>query len=246
MENNKAIIETQEGRACNMSTLIVIPARMASERLPYKPLLVAGGSTLIQHVYDRAKSTKADHVVVTSEDDEIENYCKDSGITFVRSYGSGNYPTGTHRCAGVITVVRGYDVIINWQVDEVELDPEVVDRLIDACHRSQLIWTVVADHTEWENDENQVKVRVAESEFAIDFSRKWFPLAKFHVGVYAYPGHILSVLGNMKTTELSRTESLEQLAWLEAVWRIQTISIPWVPLSINTPEDLKQFEKMYA
>ena len=63
-------------------TLIVIPARMDSSRLPGKPLLMAGGKAMIHHVYDRAKVTIADEVIITSGDTEIANYCDVHNLRF--------------------------------------------------------------------------------------------------------------------------------------------------------------------
>ena len=109
--------------------------------------------------------------------------------------------------------------------------------------------TLVADVTGYRDqmlseDPNQVKVAVAESGEALWFSRAPMRGSKLHCGVYLFTAEILRMMGWAPTTELSRTESLEQLAWLEYGYRIHTTQIEKLPLSINTPEDFEKFKQI--
>lgn len=113
-----------------MSVVIVIPARLASTRLPEKMLLAKTGWPLIRHTYEQAsKALKADKVLVATDDNRIFDVVKAFGAEVVMT--SPYHPTGTDRLAEVATkYLKDSDLIINVQGDEPELAPENIDRLI--------------------------------------------------------------------------------------------------------------------
>ena len=114
-----------------MSTLIVIPARYGSSRLPGKPLLAQTGKYLIQHTYEQAARSIADRVVVATDDRWIEAAVKSFGGEVVMT--SPDHETGTTRVAEVAHQTDA-EIIVNLQGDEPEIDPRSIDRLIE-CHR---------------------------------------------------------------------------------------------------------------
>ncbi len=232
-------------------TIIVIPARMGGERLPGKPMLRAGGKPLVRWTYERAKRTKADHVMVATPDEEISDYCVRYQMNYVMT--RPDHPTGTARCLEAVSKMRKdvrMDVLVNWQVDEPLAEPHDVDRLIDLAKFSPCIATLVApfcdqnippERDDW-YDSNVIKAAVADNGRAFWFSRAPLRGAKLHCGIYAFSVRILGLVEAAKPTELSRAESLEQLAWLQAGLIVRTLATERLLPGVNTPEDWEAFK----
>ncbi len=228
--------------------LIVIPASMKSKRLPCKPMLEVAGEPLLHYIYDVAEQVNNAKVIIASENYSINEYCDQQSLDYWSTYIS--HPTGTHRCAGAAlgftkAVDVNFDVVVNWQVDEPEVYPKDVDRLIKLVRKKNNMATIVSPLSRWTPNE-EVKVVFS------DGYCHWFDRSptflmncpiKNHVGIYAYPVGMLEHLGKMKTTELSRSSSLEQLAWIENGFRIRGMETEKSPHSINTPEDFEQFRQ---
>ncbi len=233
-------------------SIIVIPARMESNRFPGKPMAMAGGKSLVHWVYERAKQTSADFVIVATPDPVIAGYCEEHGLTWWGSLEEA--VTGTHRCAAVLSgLERSLDVgvVVNWQCDEPLVDPAEVDRAIEWCSCGHRVITLVAPGPlRRMDDPNIVKVAVAENGRCHWFSREEVVCdgrsgaAKAHCGVYAFPAVLLKQLGSCLPTALSRAKSLEQLAWLEHGYHIFASEMPELPLSINTPADFDAFQRI--
>ena len=119
-----------------MKTLVLIPARYASSRLPGKPLKNQTGSPLIQHVYEQAKKAAvADEVIVATDDDRIKKV--------VQSFGghceltAADHESGSDRIAEVVrSIANEYDVIVNVQGDEPELDPRFIDLVANIQYKT--------------------------------------------------------------------------------------------------------------
>lgn len=227
--------------------VIVIPARMESKRLPGKPLLEAGGLTLLEWTYQRAKGTCADYVIVTSPDRCICQHCQDSGIPWRPS---GNKPTGTHRVAEVARAFKpdsGVGLVLNWQVDEPLVPAKAVDLMI-RLHRDgrSAIGTLVCSSLVDDRQEaNPHVTKVAMSNGKCHwFSRAPMASAYCHVGVYAFSIDTLVQVGNLPLSKYSIAEGLEQLAWIEAGFQVTSTVISELPLSVNTPEDFAKFREM--
>lgn len=224
-------------------TIVIIPARLDSKRLPRKPMLMAGGKPLVHHVYDRAKRTIADNVIVTSPDKEICQYCQLNRLTWFPS--SVDNPTGTHRCAEVLSRMKcEIDLVVNWQVDEATLEPADVDELI-RLHRvmgSVAVMTIAAPlDPDLAEDENVVKAIVLQGE-ARWFSRAPMRAAMGHCGIYSFKRSTLEAVGQWNPTIHSRVESLEQLAWIEHSLPILVHRIDGLPLAINTESDYRTWK----
>lgn len=250
-----------------MNTVIVIPARMDSERLPGKPMLMAGGKPLVHWTYDRARRTKADRVIVATPDDEIAVYCQENGLEWRPTL--DDTPTGTLRCLEATVfpnpdwtpewmadpkqrwkekkLLQQMDVLVNWQVDEPLVEPSDVDRLIEVTQFVEgSIQTLV-----WDGDvggcgpkRDLVKVVTSGGGWIRWFSRATlFAAAEaYHCGVYAFPAKALGAVKEAGTTVMSRAESLEQLAWLEAGLTMRALRMDRLPLSVNTPADWEEFK----
>lgn len=234
-----------------METVIVIPARMQSKRLPGKPLLMAGGKSLLQHVYERACQAKVDRTIIATPDGVIMDHCDEIGMTYMMT--RKDHPTGTHRCAEVLHRLEMTDkegtvrTIVNWQCDEPLVEPEWADKLLDKMAAGWAIGTLVAPlptfQDEWELSKGPVRVAVSR-EWCCWFSHSLLAGAMAHVGIYAFRPRTLRGLGKLLPTELSKAESLEQLAWIENGHSIKAVKVDKPTLAINTPADYEKFREM--
>ncbi len=234
-----------------MRCVAIIPARMASRRLPGKPLMEVGGKALVHWTYDRATGCEEiENVIVATPDREIGRYCQEHGLFWRPT--RDDHPTGTHRCAEVIRQMKrnadNVDVVVNWQVDEPLVPAKWVHNLVFRL-RTLEATGIATITTKWEErntpeDENMVKAAVTEGGKALWFSRAPMRGARPHVGVYAFRREVLEELEKLSPTKLGEAESLEQLAWLEHGYEIRTIQIPDLCLSINTQWEWLEFRRM--
>ena len=227
-------------------TLIVIPARLKSKRLPNKPLLIHHGKTLLDYTYEQAKKTIANKVVIATDDQAILDYCTDKKIECVQT---SDCPNGTARCFQAYTQLadKGFTRIINWQVDEPLIDPSDVSDLIKSMgfHSPKVLTITAPITTEQMQDENVVKAIV--SIYAKTKKCHWFTRSPVkensmgHCGIYAFTKNTLWDVFNAIESNSSKNEQLEQLSWIEAGLSINSITINKLPLSINAPEDWTRF-----
>ncbi|KKN88396.1 hypothetical protein LCGC14_0249590 [marine sediment metagenome] len=222
-------------------SMVVIPARLQSRRFPRKPLQMAGNNSLLQHTHHQARKSRASVVCVASADPEIQDHCGRNGIAWWPT--SQAHMTGTHRCAEVLELVDGsVGIVINWQCDEPLVLPEWIDLMIEKIIQigADIVTLVASLSAPAAENKNVAKVVVSDDR-CMWFSRLPLYDSKAHIGIYAFRSEILRKLGKMQRTNLSRGESLEQLAWLEAGYKISYIEVDHLPLAINTPHDWKRF-----
>ena len=238
---------------------IVIPARLASTRLPRKLLLRETGKTLIQHTYEAARrSTLASGVCVAADCDEIADA--------VRSFGGRVELTdpaassGTDRVAEVARRMTDADIIVNLQGDEPEVAGASIDLAIELLEKNQnAVMSTVATPIHLRRqleDPACVKVVFDSSGRALYFSRsviphprQWSdellaidpPLFYQHVGLYAYRRRFLLELAAMPQSSLEQAEKLEQLRVLQAGHTILVGVIDEPTFGIDTPEDYRAF-----
>ena len=234
-------------RSITGKRIILIPARIASGRFPGKALAeVMPGVPLVRAVYDRAKSTNADHVIVVTPDREIANYCRENGLPWRPS--REDHPTGTHRCAEVLRHFKeevNVKVVVNWQVDEPLVPMVWVNRLMEGEPTIATLASRGGDAAGGLMDDSKV-VKVAftpTSRRCHWFSRAPMRGAFFHCGVYAFYPAILEELGQLRPTLYSIRESLEQLGWIESGHSIYGLLMDDLPPSVNTPEDLEHVKE---
>lgn len=225
-----------------MSTVIIIPARMASERLPGKPLLDVLGKSLLQRTYERARETGLP-VVVTSPDREIIGYCQANNILSFPS--AEHHPTGTHRCAETLAWIRrkrpDISKVINWQVDEPCVEADDVVRLVEHLETDQIATMVTDDEWEAYGGKNAVKA-ACEGGLVYWFSRQ-LNEGRAHIGVYGFQVNVLAELGALSQSQLSISESLEQLAWIQYGGPIGYIEVDYLPISVNDQGDLNRLRE---
>jgi 3-deoxy-manno-octulosonate cytidylyltransferase (CMP-KDO synthetase) len=237
-----------------MKILGIIPARFASTRFPGKPLVEIHGKSMIQRVYEQASlSALLADVVVATDDDRIAGEVTRFGGKVVMT--ASTHISGTDRCAEVISQLTGFDSVINIQGDEPYIDPTQID-LVASCFQNPTVQlaTLIKKIYNQEDlfNENIPKVILNDHEEAIYFSRQtipflrnvaksdWLEKGKFfkHIGIYGYTANALQNITKLKPSSLELAESLEQLRWIEAGYRIMTRTTTIETIAIDTPEDL--------
>jgi 3-deoxy-D-manno-octulosonate 8-phosphate phosphatase (KDO 8-P phosphatase) len=236
------------------STVIVIPARYASTRLPGKPLLDIIGKPMIQHVVERANEVAGVSAVIVATDDErVFNAVQVFGGTAMMT--SANHQSGTDR---LVEVMHQYpaDIYLNLQGDEPLVRPSDLSELVDSMQASDVqVGTLChrIDAHEATNP-NCVKVVVNNKHDALYFSRSPIPYPREaskatylkHVGVYAYKKDILASYSQLKRPMLEISESLEQLRLLDAGIQIKVIEVEPTGPGVDTQKDLEQVRAILA
>lgn len=242
-------------------TIIVIPARMQSTRLPQKMLLAKTGKPLIQHTYEAAvKATKPERVVIATDHQDIVDAVTAFGGQAVMT--DPALPSGTDRVAEVARQFPEFDIVANVQGDEPEIEPESIDAAIESLEQdSTAVMSTLATPIRDENvlcDPGCVKVVFNKAGDAMYFSRSPIPFARdgfaeklkispplfhLHVGLYCYRRDFLGQINSLPVSSYEETEKLEQLRVLENGFRIKTAVIPESIPGIDTADDYEAFVK---
>ena len=237
-----------------MTRLIVIPARLASQRLPRKVLLDETGSPLIRHVYERCASVAGvERVVVAADGEEVAAAVREFGGEVVVT--DPDLASGTDRVAAAVEALGASGAfVVNVQGDEPEIDPGHVARLFDILSESEenAVATLAVRRQDRDGfeDPNRVKVVLDDAGFALYFSRAQVPFPReggealswlCHVGTYGFRPGSLERFTSRVATSLERTERLEQLRFLQMGLRIRVHVVDGASQGIDTPEDYRQF-----
>jgi 3-deoxy-manno-octulosonate cytidylyltransferase (CMP-KDO synthetase) len=237
--------------------LILIPARMASTRLPGKPLANIHGQPMIVHVWRRACEAKAGRVAVAGAETEIVDAVVKAGGEAVLT--NPDHPSGSDRIFEAATKLdpgRRHDIVVNLQGDLPTLDPSLVRAVVDALKRSgadiATLATEIRDEAERTNPNvTKAVIAIVPGERlgrALYFTRATAPWGEgplyHHIGIYAYRRNALDRFVGMKPSALEKREKLEQLRALEAGMAIAVSIVDAVPLGVDTPADLERARAM--
>lgn len=238
-----------------MKTAIIIPARLASTRLPNKPLADILGQTMISRVYNKAKAANIGDVIVACDCEEIASEITKIGGRAVIT--DPDLPSGTDRIyVASQKIAEKYDIIINLQGDLPNIDESVIkdaaDTLINGDADIATLASKITNLDEIQNP-NVVKIAVAFDENnvgnALYFSRSAIPYGSneqdfyHHIGIYAYKANSLQKFVNLAPSSLEKREKLEQLRALENNMKIAVKLVDAHPLSVDTKEDLQAIIK---
>lgn len=238
-----------------MRTIIVIPARFGSSRLPGKPLADILGKPMIQHVYERALQVpECDHVVVATDDRRVAAAVTGFGGAVVMT--SPDHVSGTDRLVEVMGQVHA-DLYVNLQGDEPLVRPEDISLLIKGMQKSPTIQVGTLCHpvsAAEASNPNCVKVVVAVNNEALYFSRSPIPhpreaaAASYlkHVGVYAYRREVLAGYGDLSQPMLEQAELLEQLRLMHAGIRLHAFEVAPTGPGVDTPECLERVRSLMS
>lgn len=246
--------------------IVVIPARMASLRLPGKPLIAIAGRPLIAHVIARARESAAERVIVASDDLRVLDVARQSGAE--ACWTDAALPSGTDRIAAVAREEDWPDdtCVVNLQGDEPLTPGSLLDELAALLQHhpgADMATLGVPMRSEADlNDPNQVKLVTDAGGRALYFSRAPIPwdrearradrpsdlsLARRHLGLYAYRAGFLRRLTAEPPSALERIEQLEQLRALAiGAWIQVGIVDRAVPPGVDTPEDVDRLERLMA
>ncbi|WP_169543316.1 3-deoxy-manno-octulosonate cytidylyltransferase [Sneathiella aquimaris] len=241
-----------------LKPVIVIPARMASTRLPGKPLADIAGKPMIVQVLERAKEANIGPVLVACAEQEIAEAVTGAGGQAILT--KPDHPSGSdrvHEAVELFDPAGTHDVIINLQGDLPLLDPSAIRASLKSIEESAAdLATLVAkisDPAELD-DESAVKAVVSLLPGAKRGPALWFSRLKapggdgphyHHIGIYAYRRAALARFVALPPSPLEVREKLEQLRALEAGMRIDAALVDTVPLGVDTPEDLARIREMF-
>ena len=234
-----------------MTPLILIPARMAAQRLPGKPLADIGGQPMIVRVLRRAEAAGVGRVAVAAGDQEIVDAVAAAGGEAVLT--APSLPSGTDRvkaAADILDPQRTHDVVINLQGDMPFVDPGVLGACAEVIAATGCdIGTCVAAEASPEDRSNTAVVKAVltmpeggRAGRALYFTRSTLygdgPVWR-HLGIYGYRREALDRFTGAPPSALERREGLEQLRALEMGLTIWAAVVDEAPISVDTPEDLE-------
>ena len=241
--------------------LIVVPARLSSQRLPNKPLADLGGKPMIVRVVENLQSLqeRGASIVVAADNDAVIAACKKAGISAVMT--KKEHQSGTDRCAEVASGSTR-DFVLNVQGDEPFVDPNDLIGLMSALEASKntRMGTLFHKNTNatMAKDPNVVKVLMNGLGQAIYFSRVALPYVRDdrknehlpaiflqHVGVYAFKRSAIAEFVKLPPSNLETSEMLEQLRAIDQGWPILLHPAKAASRGIDTKEDLEAARAFY-
>lgn len=247
---------------------VLIPARLASSRLPNKPLADIGGKPMVVRVAERAERSGAAQVVVAADAPEIVAACAAHGVRALTT--RADHPSGSDRLAEACEQLGlgGEDIVVNVQGDEPLIDPALIDAVADLLQKQPLARISTAAHTiktvEEFTNPNVVKVVTDAQGLALIFSRAplpWWrdgfaggitqlptqPAPLRHIGIYGYRAGFLRGFPALPPAPLEQCEALEQL---RALWHGHRIAVHLAAQApgpgVDTPQDLAHVRALFA
>lgn len=241
-----------------MRTVVVIPARLNSTRLPNKVLLDLKGKTVVQRVYEQClKAKNIDAVYIATDSIKVKKSCESFTENIIMT--DESHESGTDRIVQAVKDIE-CDVVINVQGDEPFMDPSLIEEIANSFRSSNRLMTSALHKIKKVEDLkniNVVKVTKDKDNNALYFSRsiiphhrdEWDSLLnhhstipeplKFyrHLGIYGYTKEFLLKYSSMEQSYLGRLEKLEQLRVLENGYKIQMIETEYNSIGIDTQED---------
>lgn len=250
-----------------MSFTVIIPARLASTRLPNKPLADLGGKPMVVRVAERAALSGAERIIVATDHADIAAACQQHGIDVKMT--RSDHPSGTDRIAEVAAAIELAPdaVVVNVQGDEPLIDPALIAATA-AQIRHDVPMATAAHAIENSADvfnPNIVKVVLCQSGHALYFSRAAIPWHRDafatqaaqstlpagyvplrHIGLYAYTNRFLQAYPALTVSPLEQIEALEQLRVLWHGYRIAVHIAATAPAAgVDTPEDLLRVRRYF-
>jgi len=244
-----------------MKAIIVIPARLASSRLPNKVLADLGGQPMLWHVYQRClQVAKAQAVHLATDSEAVSQRVRDWGGQVWMT--SPTCTSGTERIVSILEKLQG-EVIVNVQGDQPLVEPQLINQVIEKFEENDAdIVTPIYPLSEVHSlfDPNVVKVVTNHEGYALYFSRhpipyvrdvkleNWLQSSPFwgHVGIYGYRRSVLEEYPSLPESPLEKAEKLEQLRFLQAKKKILTLVTSHLPWSVDTAADLEKVRAQLA
>ncbi|TCL71917.1 3-deoxy-manno-octulosonate cytidylyltransferase [Rhizobium sp. BK251] len=238
--------------------LVLVPARMASTRLPGKPLADICGLPMIVQVAKRAAEAAIGRIAVAVDDAQVFDAVTAAGFEAIMT--SKDHQSGSDRIHEALRLLDPQgkaEIIVNVQGDLPTIDPQTIRAALRPLENPAVdIATLTVEITDEEEKTNPNVVKVVGSPLsesrlrALYFTRATAPHGKgplyHHIGLYAYRRTALESFVSLPPSPLERRESLEQLRALEAGMRIDVEIVDTVPLGVDTPADLEKARRILA
>lgn len=238
-------------------TVVIIPARYQSTRLPGKPLIQLAGKLMIQWVYEKARTVRqADKVIVATDDQRILKAVTDFGGEAVMT--PTHLATGSER-VGMVAKNLDAEIIVNLQGDEPLISPTAVETAVDTLLNNTQIDVAtlgfpLTSESDWKNPAI-VKILLDEQMKAIYFSRAAIPFHRDeafqpmpqlmrHIGVYIFRKSFLMQYLQWPPGQFEDREKLEQLRIIEKGYHIQVVAADKLSPGVDVPDDIKRIEKL--
>lgn len=241
-----------------MKIIGIIPARYASTRFPGKPLVEIKGLSMIQRVYQQVEAANLiTKTIVATDDERIFNHVQSFGGNVMMT--AETHESGTERIAEVVKKINdNFDIAINIQGDEPFIQPQLIDDLANFLIENPSFNIATAAKKITDNktlfNPNSVKVVFSQSGKALYFSRQTIPYIRGfekenwleqqdffkHIGIYAFRTSTLLEIIQQPISNFEKSESLEQLRWLENDYIIGVLKTEFETIGIDTPEDLER------
>ncbi len=246
---------------------VIVPARLASTRLPNKPLADINGIPMVVRVAQRAALSAATQVVVAADSPQIVKACEDHGVRVLLT--QVNHPSGSDRLAEASQLLGlgAQDMVVNDQGDEPLIDPQLINDVaaLLSQHTHASMSTAahpIHDLAEFTNP-NVVKVVIDQTQLAMYFSRApipWWrdgfangvnslpqPAALRHIGIYGYRVGFLQSFPQLPPAPVEQGEALAQL---RALWHGHKIAVHVTDKApgpgVDTPEDLARVQALFS
>lgn len=236
-----------------LRTLGVIPARLASTRLPRKVLREVAGRPMLAWVFEAAKACRQlDDVIVATDSEEVMDLCRSEGWSCAMT--SAGLASGTDRVHAVAQMLDAA-IYVNVQGDEPMVRPEHIAALLAPFSQRHVEVSTLKVRCVPENvgNPNAVKVVTARDGRALYFSRATIPMDRDgsggavywkHIGLYAYRKAALNRFPSLAPSMLERTERLEQLRFLENGFSVYVEPTEFDTVGVDTEEDLRRVEEI--
>jgi 3-deoxy-manno-octulosonate cytidylyltransferase (CMP-KDO synthetase) len=239
-----------------LKSIVVIPARLSSSRLPHKVLADIGGHPMLWHVYQRClQASKVDEVHIATDAEEVAEAVQEWGGKVWMT--DSSCASGTER---IVSIIENFDcdIVVNVQGDLPLLEPDIINQLIDVFQKTvpppDIVTPVCPIRDNKILDPNLVKVTRRHDGYALYFSRHPIPYIRDvekengskshqfwgHIGLYGYRREVLCDYHLLPKSDLEEAEKLEQLRFLQAGKSIFTFVTQHYPLSVDTQTDLEQ------
>mgnify|MGYP001170288607 CR=1 FL=1 len=232
-----------------MQPIIIIPARLASQRLYAKALKSIGEKPLVQHVWERAIESGIGKVYVATDHTSIAEVVQDFGGEVVMT--DPSTPSGTDRVAeALLNIDERPDVVINLQGDLPFINALQIQRVLDPIKQGYDVGTLIT-FMEKSKQENESCVKAVVSAQSDESTKRchWFcraalPYGHFHLGVYAYKPDVLQKFYETPQHPLELQEKLEQLRFLTSGFTLGASLVDSLALEVNTPGDLMHVRRV--
>jgi 3-deoxy-manno-octulosonate cytidylyltransferase (CMP-KDO synthetase) len=240
-----------------LNAIILIPARMASTRLPGKPLADIGGMPMIVRVLHQAKAAHIGEAVVATDSEAVAAAVEKAGGRAVMT--RADHASGSDRIYEALEHIdpdRRFDVVVNVQGDLPTIDPVHIHAALGPFANPAVdITTLAAEITDPDERTNPHVVKVSGPCLSPhQFRAERFTRADaagpgphyHHIGLYAYRRAALERFVKLPPSANERREKLEQLRALDAGMRIDVVVVKSSPLGVDTPEELAKARKLFA